>query len=86
MNAWIRRLAYVGMKQLDRLIKHNLRLKDVKFGNDRLCSSCQATKQIRSTHPNKSMMNTNRPLELFHMDLFGPTLYKALVEINMALS
>ena len=77
---WHRRLAHVGMKQLDRSIKHDLVmvLKDVKFEKDRLCSSCQAGKQVANTHPNKSMMSTSRPLKILHMDLFGATTYMSI--------
>jgi hypothetical protein len=41
---WHRRLGYVGMKQLNKLIKHDLvrGLKDVTFEKDKLCSVCQA--------------------------------------------
>jgi hypothetical protein len=40
---WHRRLDYVGMKQLNKLIKHDLvrGLKDVTFEKDVLCSACQ---------------------------------------------
>lgn len=74
---WHRRLGHAGMKQLNWLIKHDLHkgLKDVQFEKDRLCSACQAGKQAASTHPNKSMKSTSKPLELLHMDLFGPTTY-----------
>jgi hypothetical protein len=43
---WHRRLGHVGMKQLNRLIKHDLvrGLKDVVFKKDKLYSSCQASK------------------------------------------
>jgi hypothetical protein len=43
---WHRRLGHAGMKQLNRLIKHDLvkGLKNVVFEKDRLCSSCQASK------------------------------------------
>jgi hypothetical protein len=43
---WHRRLGHVGMKQLNRLIKHDLvrGLKDVIFKKDKLYSSCQADK------------------------------------------
>ena len=39
---WHRRFSHVGMKQLNRLIKHDLvkGLKDVVFEKDKLCSSC----------------------------------------------
>jgi hypothetical protein len=72
---WHRRLGHVGMRQLNQLSKHDLvrGLKDVKFEKNKLCSSCQAGKQVANTHPYKSQMSTHRPLELLHMDLFGPT-------------
>lgn len=65
------------MMQLNSLINHDLvkGLEDVKFGKNILCSSFQANKQARSTRPNKSIMSTSKPLELLHMDLFGPTTY-----------
>jgi hypothetical protein len=68
------------MKQLNRLTKHDLvhGLKDVKFEKNKLCSSCQAGKQVANTHPNKSQMSTHRPLELLHMDLFGPTSFVSI--------
>ena len=33
---------------------------------------------MASTHPNKGMMSTSKPLELLHMDLFGPTTYMSI--------
>jgi hypothetical protein len=68
------------MKQLNRLTKHDLvrGLKDVKFEKNKLCISCQARKQVANTHPNKSQMSTHRPLELLHMDLFGPTSFVSI--------
>jgi hypothetical protein len=68
---WHRRLGHVGMRQLNQLSKHHLvrGLKDVKFEKNKLCSSCQAEKQVANTHPYKSQMSTHRPLELLHMDL-----------------
>jgi hypothetical protein len=53
-------------------------LKDVKFEKDKLCSACQAGKQVENTRPTKAYMSTSRVLELLHMDLFGPTTYKSL--------
>ena len=67
------------MKQLNRLVKHDLvrGLKDV-FEKDKLCSSCQAGKQVGNTHPKKSMMRTSKAFEFLHMDLFGPTQYTSI--------
>jgi hypothetical protein len=39
------------------------------------CAVCQAGKQVGSTHQSKNVMTTSRPLELLHMDLFGPVAY-----------
>ena len=58
--------------------KTTLGLKDVKFEKDKLCSACQASKQVANTHPTKAFMLTTRVLKLLHMDLFGPTIYKSL--------
>jgi len=53
-------------------------LKDVTFEKDKLCSTCQARKQVGNTHPTKDYLSTSRVLELLHMDLFGPTIYASL--------
>jgi hypothetical protein len=57
---WHKRLGHVGMKKLNRLVKHDLvlGLKDVKFEKDKLCSACQTRKQVANSHPNKSITST----------------------------
>jgi hypothetical protein len=47
---WHRRLGHVVMRQLNQLTKHDLvrGLKDVKFEKNKLCSSCQAGKQVQT--------------------------------------
>jgi hypothetical protein len=74
---WRRRLAHVGMNNLHKLLKggHILGLTNVHFEKDRICSACQVGKQVRVHHPHKNIMTTKRPLELLHMDLFGPIAY-----------
>ena len=64
------------MKQLNGLLKNDLvvGLKNVKFEKDKLCSACQAGKQVANSHPTKSVMSTERLLELLHIDLFGPNI------------
>ncbi|WVZ97731.1 hypothetical protein U9M48_043245 [Paspalum notatum var. saurae] len=77
---WHRRLAHVGMSTLKKVMKKDLvrGLKDITFENEKLCSACQAGKQVANTHPSKTFMSTSRPLELLHMDLFGPTTYTSI--------
>jgi transposase InsO family protein len=74
---WHRRLAHVGMKNLRKLLKGELilGLTNVHFEKDRVCSACQAGKQVGAHHPHKNIMTTDRPLELLHMDLFGSIAY-----------
>jgi hypothetical protein len=74
---WHHRLAHVGMKNLHKLLKgeHILGLTNVHFEKDRVCSACQAGKQVGVHHPHKNIMTTDRPLELLHMDLFDPIAY-----------
>jgi transposase InsO family protein len=74
---WNRRLAHVEMMNLHKLLKgeHILGLTNVHFEKDMVCSACQAGKQVGTHHPHKNIMTTDRPLELLHMDLFGPIAY-----------
>jgi transposase InsO family protein len=65
------------MKNLHMLLKgeHILGLTNVHFEKDRVCSACQAGKQVGAHHPHKNIMMTDKPLELLHMDLFGLIAY-----------
>jgi hypothetical protein len=77
---WHRRIAHIGMGNLKKAHKRGMitGLKDVTFEKNKLCSACQAGKQVVIHHPLKTMLSTSKPLELLHMDLFGPTLYKSI--------
>jgi transposase InsO family protein len=69
------------MNQLKKLMKHDLVIglnNDIISENNKLCSACQASKQVGNTHLTKSVMSTLRPLELLHMNLFDPTTYKSI--------
>jgi hypothetical protein len=84
---WHRRLAHVGMKNLHKLLKgeHILGLTNVHFEKDRICSACQAGKQVGAHHPHKNIMTTDRSLELLHMDLFDPISYISIDISNIVL-
>ena len=74
---WHCRLAHVGMRNLAKLQKreHFLGLTNISFEKDRICSACQARKQVGAKHPVKNVVTTERPLELLHMDIFGAVAY-----------
>jgi transposase InsO family protein len=85
---WHRRLAHVGTNQLKKLMKHDLVIglnNDIIFEKNKLCSACQVGKQVGNTHPTKNVMSTSRPLELLHMNLFGPTTYRNIGENSYGL-
>jgi hypothetical protein len=77
---WHHRLAHVGMKKLHKLLKgeHILGLTNVHFEKDRVCSACQAGKQVGVQHPHKNIMTIDKPLELLHMDLFDLIAYMSI--------
>jgi transposase InsO family protein len=68
------------MKNLHKLLKgeHVLGLTNVTFEKDRPCAAFQAGKQVGNAHHIKNVMTTSRPLELLHMDLFGPVAYLSI--------
>jgi hypothetical protein len=74
---WHHRLTHVGMKNLHKLLKgeHILGLTNIHFEKDRICSACQAWKQVEVHHPHKNIMTTERLLELLRMDLFNLIAY-----------
>jgi hypothetical protein len=65
------------MRNLAKLQKdeHILGLTNVIFEKDRLCSACQAGKQVGVHHRAKNILSSSRPLKLLHIDLFGPIAY-----------
>jgi hypothetical protein len=75
-----RRIAHIGMSNLKKAHKRRMitGLKDMTFDKNKLCSACQAEKQVATHHPLKTMLSTSKLLELLHMDLFGPTIYKSI--------
>ena len=84
---WHRRLAHVEMKNLHKHLKgeHVLGLTDVYFEKDRPCAACQAGKHVGTNHPSKNVMITSRPLELLHVDIFGPVAYLSIGESKYGL-
>jgi len=48
-------------------------LPKLKFEMDHICEACQKGKQVKSSFKIKNVVSSLRPLELPHMDLFGPS-------------
>ena len=71
---WHRRLGHASMDLIQKLSSNELvrGLPKSKFNKDRICDACQFGKQVKSSFKSKNLVSTSRPLELIHLDLFGP--------------
>jgi hypothetical protein len=83
---WHRRLAHVGMKNLHKLLKgeHIFGLTNVHFEKDRVCSACQAGKQVNSHHPHKNIMMTDMPLDVTPLVLLSLKLEHNIMSIGIS--
>ena len=72
---WHRRLGHVSMHTISKLSKKNLvkGLPKLTYKKDLLCDACVKGKHQKSSFQSKNLISTTRPLELLHMDLFGPS-------------
>ncbi|GJR30016.1 putative ribonuclease H-like domain-containing protein [Tanacetum coccineum] len=79
-NKWHRSLGHVNFKNLNKLVKGNLvrGLPSKIFQNDHTCVACQKGKQHKASCKAKSVSSISQPLQLLHMDLFGPTSVRSL--------
>ena len=48
-------------------------LPKINFQKGKVCEACQVGKQIKNSFKTKKFISTTRPLELLHMDFFGPS-------------
>ena len=72
---WHRRLGHASMHLLSKLSKKEVvrGLPNLPFQKDKICDACQFGKQVRSSFKSILEISTTRPLQLLHMDLFGPS-------------
>uniref|UniRef100_A0A1S4BZQ4 Integrase catalytic domain-containing protein n=1 Tax=Nicotiana tabacum TaxID=4097 RepID=A0A1S4BZQ4_TOBAC len=72
---WHRKLGHASMHTIHKRFKNDLviGLPKVDFSKDQICDACQLGKQTRSSFKAKDIVSTTKPLQILHMDLFGPT-------------
>ncbi|KAH9794255.1 hypothetical protein KPL71_004834 [Citrus sinensis] len=77
---WHRRLGHASMDLISKISKDDLvkGLPKIGFQKDKICEACQFGKQIKTSFKNKNHISTPKPLELLHIDLFGPSRYASL--------
>ncbi|GJT68396.1 putative ribonuclease H-like domain-containing protein [Tanacetum coccineum] len=71
---WHRRLGHVNFKNINKLVKGNLvrGLPSKTFKLEHSCLACRKGKQHRASCKKIEERTVREPLELLHMDLFGP--------------
>ncbi|KAJ9556290.1 hypothetical protein OSB04_010904 [Centaurea solstitialis] len=71
---WHKHLSHLNFKTLNQLCINNLvvGLPDFRYTKVSLCSACEKGKQTRATFKSKQISSISSPLQLLHMDLFGP--------------
>ncbi|GJV75972.1 putative ribonuclease H-like domain-containing protein [Tanacetum coccineum] len=77
---WHRRLGHVNFKTMNKLVKGNLvrGLPSKTFENDHTCIACQKGKQHKASCKAKLMSSISQPLQMLHLDLFGPTSVRSI--------
>ncbi|GKB65332.1 putative ribonuclease H-like domain-containing protein [Tanacetum coccineum] len=77
---WHKRLGYVNFKILNKLVKGNLVRGFLSnfFNNDHTCVACQKGKQHKASCKAKLMSSISQPLQMLHIDLFGPTFVRSI--------
>ncbi|GJT11719.1 ribonuclease H-like domain-containing protein [Tanacetum coccineum] len=77
---WHRRLGHVNFKTMNILVKGNIvrGLPSKIFDNDHTCVACQKGKQHKASCKAKVMSSISQPLQMLHMDLFGPTSIRSI--------
>ncbi|GJT42194.1 putative ribonuclease H-like domain-containing protein [Tanacetum coccineum] len=81
-NLWHRRLGHINFKTLNKLVRGNLvrGLPSKIFENNHTCVACQKGKQHKASCKTKTVSSISQPLQMLHMDLFGPTFVKSLMK------
>jgi len=71
---WRKRLGHASWRLISKLSKLQLvkGLPDIDYHSDALCGACQKGKIVKTSFKSKDIVSTSRPLELLHIDLFGP--------------
>ncbi|GJR46667.1 putative ribonuclease H-like domain-containing protein [Tanacetum coccineum] len=78
---WHRRMGHVNYKNMNKLVKDNLvrGLPPKLFKNDHTCVACCKGKQHKATYKAITVVSSiYEPLQLLHMDLFGPTSIRSI--------
>ncbi|KAL8103350.1 hypothetical protein AgCh_027787 [Apium graveolens] len=71
---WYKNLSHLNYKAINILVKKELvrDIPNLEFAQNEVYEACQKGKMKKSSHKSKTMNSISAPLQLIHMDLFGP--------------
>ena len=71
---WHKRLGYVSLSLLNKLISKDLvvGLPTIKYNDGKVCDAWPKRKQVKNSFKSKMCVSTSRPLELLYINLCGP--------------
>ena len=74
VDLWHRSLGHASTSVIKKLLENNLvdGLPKIDLKMESVCKACSQGKQHRKSFKTVQDISTSRPLELIHMDLFGP--------------
>ncbi|KAJ9552993.1 LOW QUALITY PROTEIN: hypothetical protein OSB04_017038 [Centaurea solstitialis] len=77
---WHTWFCHLNFHTLEKLVRLKLikGLPEMKFEKDHLCSACEMGKLKRSSYKTKSDPSFDQPLQMLHVDLFGPIAVQSL--------
>ncbi|GJW33366.1 putative ribonuclease H-like domain-containing protein [Tanacetum coccineum] len=81
-NLWHSRLGHVNFKTMNKLVRGNLvrGLPSKLFEINQTCFACLKGKQHKASCKTKIVSSISQPLQMLHMDLFGPTFVNSLMK------
>lgn len=69
-SIWHRRVAQFHVDHLNKLACKDL---VISLSKNVSCDECKNAKQVNTPFKYKNIVATNKPLQLLHMDIFGPS-------------
>ena len=80
VKLWHKRLGHANLHTMRKLSKLQLveGLPNFKFDFSYVCDICKLGKQTKTSFKSKNVVSIERPLQILHMDRFGPTRVRSL--------
>ncbi|CAN1273116.1 Retrovirus-related Pol polyprotein from transposon TNT 1-94 [Linum perenne] len=83
---WHRKLGHISLARISKLAALGLvsGLPNIKSKHNFFCKACVQGKQTKTSFKSTDFISTSKPLELIHLDLFGPLNVQSLGAKNFA--